>query len=223
MNKNFIIALALTIGAEALGKEKNADQQLLDGKGARPVDIRLAAVPGFALRIGARAALVPTPAVQVHGLLMKLSHADIEKLYSEPSVRAYRPEPVLAVLRNGATVAARSKYPWMPATVRETVASYGASSSNCISPPLSTFLERCRSSGCGLSPLNAVPAGFRVSWILAGVTGMGVAAFEWPKIESDMTNAYAVMAFWLPLGIVGISIVGLVLTIVLRSSEDTLS
>jgi hypothetical protein len=82
------------------------DHQLLHGKGIRPTDIRLAAVPGFVLRIGARAALVPTPAGEVHGLLMKLSHADIEKLYAEPSVQAYRPEPVLAVVRDGATVAA---------------------------------------------------------------------------------------------------------------------
>jgi hypothetical protein len=82
------------------------DERLLEGKGVRPTDIRPAAVPGFALRIGARAALVPTAAGQVHGLLMKLSHAEIETLYSEPSVRAYRPEPVLAVLPDGATVAA---------------------------------------------------------------------------------------------------------------------
>ena len=68
--------------------------KLLEAKGVHPTDIRLAVVSGFVLRIGARAALVPTPASQVHGLLMKLSHADIEKLYAEPSVRAYRPEPV---------------------------------------------------------------------------------------------------------------------------------
>jgi hypothetical protein len=33
------------------------DQQLLSDKGAQPADVRLAAVPGFVLRIGARAAL----------------------------------------------------------------------------------------------------------------------------------------------------------------------
>jgi hypothetical protein len=82
------------------------DQQLLESKGIRPADIRPAAVQGFVLRIGAQAALVPTPAGEVHGLLMKISHADLEKLYSEPSVQAYRPEPVLAVARGGATVAA---------------------------------------------------------------------------------------------------------------------
>ena len=39
-------------------------------------------------------------------MLMKLSHSELDKLYSEPSVQAYRPEPVLAVTRDGATVAA---------------------------------------------------------------------------------------------------------------------
>lgn len=82
------------------------DRELLDGKGIRPAYTRLAAVPGFVLRIGARATLVPTPDGEVHGLLMKLTHAELEKLYAEPGVQAYRPEPVLAVIRNGATVAA---------------------------------------------------------------------------------------------------------------------
>jgi gamma-glutamyl AIG2-like cyclotransferase len=82
------------------------DPQVLEAKGIHPGDVRLAAVPGFGLRIGARAALVPTPGGEVHGVLMKLSHADLEKLYSEPSVQAYRPEPVLAVANGGATVAA---------------------------------------------------------------------------------------------------------------------
>lgn len=82
------------------------DEQLLVGKGVRPADIRPAAVPGFALRIGARAALVPTPRGQVHGLLMKLTHEEIERLYSETSVQAYRPEPVLAIVPGGDPVAA---------------------------------------------------------------------------------------------------------------------
>lgn len=82
------------------------DQQLLEARGVQPTDPRPAVVPGFELRIGARAALVPRPDGGVHGLLMKLSHADLEKLYTEPSVRAYRPEPVLATVKNGPTVAA---------------------------------------------------------------------------------------------------------------------
>jgi hypothetical protein len=82
------------------------DHQVLESKGIQPVDVRVAAVPGFRLWIGARAALDPDPAGEVHGVLMKLSHVDLEKLYSEPGVQAYRPEAVLAVTRNGATVAA---------------------------------------------------------------------------------------------------------------------
>jgi hypothetical protein len=82
------------------------DRQVLEEKGVQPTDVRLAAVPGFELRIGARAALVPAAGATVQGALVKLSHADLERLYSEPSVQAYRPEPVLAVLRNGTTVAA---------------------------------------------------------------------------------------------------------------------
>jgi hypothetical protein len=82
------------------------DHALLEGKGIRPEDIRLAAVTGLGLRLGARAALVPASGAEVHGVLMKLTHAELDRLYSEPSVQGYRPEPVLAVSPNGASVAA---------------------------------------------------------------------------------------------------------------------
>ncbi len=82
------------------------DPEVLEAKGVHPVDVRPAAVSGLRLRIGARAALVPMPGGEVHGVLMKLSHADVEKLYSDPGVQAYRPEPLLAIASNGATVAA---------------------------------------------------------------------------------------------------------------------
>jgi hypothetical protein len=82
------------------------DPQLLQDRGVRPTDIRVASVSGFALRIGARATLVPDPGGQVHGVLMKLSHADLERLYADPSVQAYHPEAVLAVTRDGVAVAA---------------------------------------------------------------------------------------------------------------------
>jgi hypothetical protein len=82
------------------------DEKLLRDKGVHPTDIRRAALPGHALRIGARATLVPDPDGAAHGLLMKLTHADVEKLYAEPSVRVYRPETVLVVLEDGPTVAA---------------------------------------------------------------------------------------------------------------------
>jgi len=82
------------------------DRLLLEEKGIQPTDVRLAEVPGFRLQIGARAAIVPAADARVHGALMKLSHADIEKLYSDPSVSVYRPEPVLAILGDHTEVAA---------------------------------------------------------------------------------------------------------------------
>ena len=82
------------------------DKETLESKGVRPVDVRSAAVPGFALRIGAQAALTPALSGRVHGLLMKLSHAELDRLYSEPTMRAYRPEPVLALLHNGTSIPA---------------------------------------------------------------------------------------------------------------------
>lgn len=82
------------------------DRVLLESKGARPTDVRFAAIQDHALRLGTRAAVVPSPGAVVHGLLMKLSHADLALLYSDPGVQAYRPEPVLALTRDGAQVAA---------------------------------------------------------------------------------------------------------------------
>jgi hypothetical protein len=82
------------------------DQQVLEGKGIQATEAQVAAVPGFKLRIGTRAALVPVEGKKVYGVLMKLSHADLAALYSEPGVQAYRPEPVLAIAADGAHVAA---------------------------------------------------------------------------------------------------------------------
>lgn len=48
---------------------------------------------------------------------------------------------------------------------------------------------------------------------------MAVAGFESPKTGSGTQNAYVLMAIWLPLAITGISIVGVILTLGLRSAE----
>ena len=82
------------------------DRELLERKGFRPTDVRIATVRGFALRIGERAALVPDPKAEVHGVLVRLAHAELEKLYSEPGVREYRPEAVIALTREGDEVPA---------------------------------------------------------------------------------------------------------------------
>jgi hypothetical protein len=82
------------------------DKGLLQTKGVTPTNLRLASVSGFQLRIGNSATLVPSQAGRVFGLIASLSHSDLERLYSEPSVRAYRPEAVLAALSHGELLAA---------------------------------------------------------------------------------------------------------------------
>src|SRR3990172_8838422 len=82
------------------------DEELLRSKGLQPEGAECAAVDGFALRIGQRAALVPTPGGRVHGVVFSLTLPELERLYSEPSVQAYRPQAVLAQLASGGVVAA---------------------------------------------------------------------------------------------------------------------
>lgn len=82
------------------------DEDLLRAKGATPMDIRTASVSGFQLRIGNRATLVPAQAGRVFGRIASLSHVELEQLYSDPSLQAYRPEALLVQLANGETLAA---------------------------------------------------------------------------------------------------------------------
>ncbi|MCI0402499.1 MAG: gamma-glutamylcyclotransferase [Acidobacteria bacterium] len=82
------------------------DEELLRSKGLKPEGAELASVHGFALRIGQRAALVPAPGGRVHGLVFSLTLSELDRLYSEPSVQAYRPQAVLAQLASGGVIAA---------------------------------------------------------------------------------------------------------------------
>ena len=81
------------------------DETLLQGKGITLPNLRVASVPGFQLRIGTRATLVPAPSDRVFGLVASLTHDELERLYSEPGVQAYRPEAVLAHLLGGEILA----------------------------------------------------------------------------------------------------------------------
>ena len=82
------------------------DADLLKAKGVHPANARAACVPGFALRIGQRATLLRSPNGLAHGILMELTHAEVDQLYSEPSVRAYRPEAVLCRLSDSSCIPA---------------------------------------------------------------------------------------------------------------------
>jgi hypothetical protein len=74
------------------------DAETLRANGLHPTNGRQACVSGMALRIGRRATLVPDPSNSVYGFVFGLSHQEVERLYAEPSVAAYRPEAVIAQL-----------------------------------------------------------------------------------------------------------------------------
>lgn len=94
------------------------DESALREKGFRPADARSARVDGFSLRLGARATLVPDPAKCVHGMLMSLTHRELDQLYAEESVAAYRPEAVTATLLDGRNIAALCfNLPMVPAGI----------------------------------------------------------------------------------------------------------
>jgi hypothetical protein len=82
------------------------DDSLLRQKGVPSPEGRRASVQGFSLVIGARASLVPLSSGAVHGVVCRLTHAEIHALYSDASVNVYRPEAVLAHLEDGTLVPA---------------------------------------------------------------------------------------------------------------------
>lgn len=90
------------------------DGDALRAQGFDPREPRRAQVDGMALRLGERATLVPARGATVHGVLMKLSHAEIDRLYAEPSVAAYRAEPVSARTQDGVVPALCFNLPESP-------------------------------------------------------------------------------------------------------------
>jgi hypothetical protein len=95
------------------------DPEALRGNGFHPDNMRQASVDDMALHLGERATLVPRSGGRVHGTLMSLTHAELDRLYAEPSVAAYRPEPVSARLADGRSIAALCfNLPAVPAGVQ---------------------------------------------------------------------------------------------------------
>ena len=82
------------------------DSSVLKEAGTNPANFRRAYVTGFALRIGQRATLVPSPGARAYGMLIAMTHADLERLYSAPGLEDYRPEALLAHPIEGDAVAA---------------------------------------------------------------------------------------------------------------------
>jgi hypothetical protein len=82
------------------------DEDVLRAQGVAPEEPRLAWVDGVALRIGKRATLVSMQPGRVHGLVMSLTAAELQHLYSQPGLESYKPQAVLAHLADGSVVAA---------------------------------------------------------------------------------------------------------------------
>jgi hypothetical protein len=72
------------------------DLELLRDSGVAPVNPRRAYVEDFALRIGQRATLLPAAGARAYGMLVALSHSELERLYAARGLEQYRPEAVLA-------------------------------------------------------------------------------------------------------------------------------
>ncbi|MGB0384215.1 MAG: gamma-glutamylcyclotransferase family protein [Ardenticatenaceae bacterium] len=72
------------------------DSEILRQSQVAPANPRRAYVDDYALRIGRRSTLVPTPGARAYGMLFALTHDELERLYSAPGLEPYRPEAVLA-------------------------------------------------------------------------------------------------------------------------------
>jgi hypothetical protein len=82
------------------------DVALLAKSGVVPMNARRAYVDDLALRIGNRATLVATPGARAYGMLIALTHSELERLYDAPGLEQYRPEAVLAHPLDGGSVPA---------------------------------------------------------------------------------------------------------------------
>lgn len=68
------------------------DPELLRQQGLHPANPRLASLPGQQLVIGQRASLRPQTDAVAWGMLIELPAAELQQLYSAPSVQDYEPQ-----------------------------------------------------------------------------------------------------------------------------------
>ena len=102
------------------------DEQLLRAEGVVPHNGCRAIVRDQTVRVGRRAALVPSSGKHAHGMIFALTLADVARLYGAPSLQAYRPYAVLAELADGAVVPALCYNLPEPPTPDERNAEYAA-------------------------------------------------------------------------------------------------
>lgn len=72
------------------------DADILGESQIVPAKPRRAFVDDYALLIGQRATLVPTPGARAYGMVFALTHDELDRLYTGPGLEPYRPEAVIA-------------------------------------------------------------------------------------------------------------------------------
>ena len=82
------------------------DEAVLRQSGVAPVNARRAYVSDFALRIGRRATLLHSAGAKSFGMLVALTHAELDALYNAPGLEQYRPEAIVAQTLDGSLVPA---------------------------------------------------------------------------------------------------------------------
>ena len=77
------------------------DPSLLREMGLHPMDVRIASLQGYQLRIGERATLIDIPRSRAYGTVMTLHQDELAALYAGRGVEDYVPIEVEVQLRNG--------------------------------------------------------------------------------------------------------------------------
>ena len=166
-------------------------EELLREKGLEPEGGEIAAIDGFALRIGQRAALVPAPGAKVYGLVFSLTRSELDRLYSESSVQAYKPQAVFAQLASGGVVAALCYNLRQPPSPRKRRprSQKTVPSTRFIPQIQSDFGPRSRTGGAkSISPSNH---GFTVCWSvdITSVRCPGCSDRMWLATSSPATRS----------------------------------
>ena len=99
------------------------DLTILEKSGIVPANPRKGYLKDYALKIGARASLVPQRNGKSHGIVMTIDDAALHQLYAESSVADYVPEEVSVVTETNAYVTAVC-YNLPPESLTGTNASY---------------------------------------------------------------------------------------------------
>ena len=82
------------------------DSDVLQKSQIVAVNPRQAYVDNFALQIGDRATLVPTPGARAYGMVYAMTDDELARLYSAPGLEQYRVETLVALTPDGESLAA---------------------------------------------------------------------------------------------------------------------